>query len=120
METFAISKMRTLMPRVVTIRDIIRGVPERYRDQYPDDREQAGGRNTGSTYAKLTALDLETATVKDIANIIGNDSWTRLECSVCELDREAVVEVPREYSQPLTVCAVCANGVAKMLAEIGQ
>lgn len=114
---FVTSKIRALLPKVVTRRDVIRGVPDRWYENYPDDkRVLSGGRTAGSIRDKLEDLDVDIASVEDVAAIIGNSSWTELKCDACESDRDAVVSIPREYEVPLSICGECAAGVAEMLA----
>jgi hypothetical protein len=111
------SKLRALLPRVIERRDIIVNVLERYRQQYTDPTMKlAGGKTAGETAQGLASLDLQTATVTDVAAVIGNDSWTALTCNVCEEDRDRVVSVPREYEGPLYICGDCAAGVTELLA----
>lgn len=115
MSAFITAKMKQLAPHVVTKREIIKGVPESWRRQYPDTEPTYGTRNR-AVREKLEALDLETATAAEVAAAIGNDGWTRLACDICEQDREQVVSVPREYDGPIAVCQDCATGIAEMLA----
>ena len=121
MTIFITAKIEALMPKLVTRRDIIRNVPDAWRSSYNDDtRVLAGKQTAGSIRMGLEALDIETATPDDIKQIIGNDSWTRLECRVCEMDREAVVKVPKEYGDPTLICRQCAEGVAAVFADAEQ
>lgn len=111
------AKIRALLPKVVTRRDIIRGVPSRWAEAYTDDNLQLAKSRAGDVRLALERLDICTATVADVAAIIGNELWTELTCNVCEQDRDTVVSVPREYEGPINVCLDCADGVAEMLRE---
>jgi hypothetical protein len=115
---FITAKMATLMPRLVTRQEIIKDVPSRWKESYPErDRMLAAGRTAGQIEDALFALDLESATVDDVKRIIGNASWTELTCGICEMDRDAVISVPKEYDGPTLVCRTCADGISTMFAE---
>lgn len=63
-------------------RDEIRTVAKRWKLQYPKNMQLASQEFSDSIYEKLLALDTETATAKDVADIIGNDGW--IEISKCD------------------------------------
>lgn len=118
MTPFITAKIETLIPRIITRREIIKGVPARWASSYGDDTKPLSrGQLAGDIRRGLEALDLEDATTADIAAVIGNDSWTRLECKICEMDRDEVVSVPREYDGPIAVCRQCADGISGMFAS---
>lgn len=109
--------MAALAPYVVTRRNIIESVAQRWRKSYPDNDPTYGPRSL-AVREKLEALDLSKATVDEVKAAIGNDSWTNLDCDICESDRDAVVSVPRKYESPIAVCYHCAAGIAEMLAAV--
>jgi hypothetical protein len=106
-------------PHIVTRRSVMLGVARRFKEQYPDDTKSShrSSRTYGDINAALSALDLNVCNRGAIDDIIGNDSWTQLECSVCEMDRDKLVSVPRQYSEPVTICAECATGALSVLKE---
>ena len=107
-----------LMPRVITRRSVIKGVPRRFKEQYPEGAKTS---HLGEPYSKihreLAGLNLETCSREEVDAIIGNDSWTSLRCDVCDCDRDAVVSVPREYSEAISICAECGRGVLSVFEE---
>jgi hypothetical protein len=115
--------------RLVTIRTQLLSVVARWREQYA--RELAGetvicGR-AADVLAKLQALDLNTATADDVANIIGNRSWAEpKQCDECGRESDRVVELgdePDYESRTCNLCLVCV-GLARELigtpADVGS
>lgn len=110
-----------------TQRNLIRVIAARWRNQYAPFTHDAplfserNGYRTGLTKKaiseKLDALDPETASVEDVANIIGNDSWTRLTCDQCGKDTDAVLNVGQEpdiESHTASLCKECFLSLAAM------
>lgn len=97
-------------PRIVDRRATIKGVLRGWRQQYPD-------RSRFKVEDALAQLDLTTCDRADVDTTIGNDSWTRLECDVCQMDRDRLVAVPRDYGDDISICSECANGVLVALKE---
>ena len=66
------------------------------------------GRKVGS---ELMALNRETATAADIAEIIGNDSWAHKQrCGECQTETWEIVEVgetPNYDSETALLCKKC-------------
>jgi hypothetical protein len=101
------------MPLVYTERQCIRNVANRWKERFPNKEE---------TYNKLLGLDLETAMPEAIAEIIGNDSWTKITCNQCKRDVKAVVTVgsyPIRYYEKSTasICIDCIDISRKKLLE---
>lgn len=96
----------------VTLRTMVQSVAERWRRQYAP----FGGQypKSLSTYEKLSALDASVATPEEVEAIIGNRSWTRVECDGCGRNVGAAVEIER-YEQSLTLCADCLTRAASLL-----
>lgn len=93
--------------KLINERILIRSVAERWRRQYlegstiPDPE--------GLIPKKLAALDVDTATSKDVADIIGNYSWcTPLMCDECGAMVESVVRVGGE-DQEVDICLRCVK-----------
>lgn len=107
-----------LMPRIITRRSAIEAVPRRFIEQYPDrTRVSHTGETYGELHDALAALDLKTCDRSAVDDIIGNDSWTSLCCEVCDMDRDTIVCVPREYEQSVSICGQCAEGVLSVLRD---
>ena len=51
-------------------RRLIKQVAQRWRAQYPNDKD--------GVQPKLDALDLNACSAQEVAKIIGNDSWTSM------------------------------------------
>lgn len=104
--------------RIVTQRDLIRGVAAKWRGQYQyaiENPEKDARWHTGETkasiWAALKALDLETATADDVRRIIGNDSWTSLRCDECGTETEQVLMFGTSGYESSThsLCAKCVH-----------
>ena len=117
---------------LITQRMLIRAVAKRWRKQYEPFKYDAplfserNGLSRDLTKRqiaeKLDALDPETATADDVANIIGNRSWTRLECHECGREVDAVVEVgekPDYESATAKLCKDCAEKAASIWLNPG-
>lgn len=98
--------------RPLTRRGVIREVAVRWKAQY----YHGGTWNScmsGSAqviYEKLLALDLDTAPREAVDAIIGNASWTAIQCTGCREDVDVAAEVgePSDYdSATVTLCAAC-------------
>lgn len=104
--------------KTITTRDCIRNIAKRWSLQYSSsywakdhDKQRIG--------AALASLDKETATAADVAAIIGNSSWTKLECDECGKTVDAVVEVGHEpdyESSTARLCLPCVQTAAKALS----
>ena len=93
--------------KLITTRDIIKSVPERWARQYSLTCPDTG--TAGRILSALRSLDLETCTTKDIANVIGNGTWTNLHCHSCEKNVEAVVHIPDVILDNCSyICKECA------------
>jgi hypothetical protein len=73
----------------ITTKDMVRGVADRWRRQYPANVMTVGG-GSGEKLAQLETLPLN-ATPEMVAAIIGNPGWTEIICDECGHKVEAVV-----------------------------
>lgn len=99
-------------PRLITQRDLIRALPANWREQYPD----GGYHGHKHVQALLDALDLELATPEQVAAIIGNDSWTTLNCDGCDQRKPWIVQVgaaPDWESATARLCGQCLAEAVK-------
>lgn len=93
--------------KLITIRDIIKSVPEWWVRQYRLTCPDVG--EAGRILAALQSLDLETCTKKDIADVIGNDTRAGLHCHSCDKDVDAVVHIPDVILDNCSyICKDCA------------
>lgn len=96
---------------------VLASVAARWKEQYGSTgewRDTTSG-NSKVVYNNLIALDYSTATRKDIADIIGNDSWTHAECRACAEPSFPVVLFERfsEWSsEPAAETKICAHCIA--------
>ncbi len=68
--------------KLITQRDMIKEVYQRWIKQYPTDSIHVSD-NHKKIGILLSDLDLEKTNAKVIEKIIGNDSWTHITCSEC-------------------------------------
>lgn len=110
---------------ITTTRDRIRTVAKRWRETYAGYRGFEADRK-GAIGKQLDALDVETTTADDVTTVIGNDSWTAVQCDVCGKDTGKVVSMERPPSyvdpdsppEPDVVACVCRACLVAALAEI--
>lgn len=106
--------------KVITKAYLISAVAERWFDLYYIDggmwERSYWGTDRAVTYEQLKALT--NPTEQDIASIIGNESWTRLQCNHCRRDVEAVVIVDVTHGEYTTyLCAECLRAALEMLKK---
>lgn len=103
--------------KTITQRDCILRVCDRWEAQYtPFDRHS---QDKLETYKRLQRLNLETCSAKDVADVIGNSSWTTLKCDECGQEADWVLRVGEEpdyESRTACLCKACAGKVAAHVA----
>lgn len=101
--------------RLVLSRQKITNIADRWASQYPPDKYPDDTR-WGQVRQKLAKLDVETATPNDVANIIGNKSWSHVSCSECGDygDRGVQFGDFGDYSDSVTVCPSCLRAAAAL------
>ena len=94
-----------------------RGVADRWREQYYKADGTWVRTSIGDSEEKYNALcDLgPTPTPQQVADVIGNKSWSYLDCSGCHGDFEAVVEI--DEHQDFTLCESCIREAAEAIAR---
>ena len=106
-------------PRMVTRQGQVATVAERWKAQY-HTREgwtQVMGGSSRDYYDRLAALDLSTATTDDVKAIIGNDSWTYLDCGGCGKGADAVVLFGADDGdESFLLCRACLTTGAELFA----
>jgi len=90
--------------QIITKREKIRSVLNRWLKQYPEQNQ--------ITTTKLRELDLNNCSADDIANIIGNSSWTSLYCNECEKDVDIIMGLGKDDDKDpsVYVCECCLAG----------
>lgn len=91
----------------ITRRDKIRGVADAWFEQYKNSKPPFMGDSKEKLFA-LIALDKEAATADDVAEIIGNYTWTDLTCRRCDIDYGEGFEIKHKTDEAI-VCEVCLN-----------
>lgn len=100
---------------VLTKREVIQSVARRWREQYSDDYMKHSPEKM-EILVKLEKLDLNKASPETIGKIIGNNSWSQLECGGCERDVKKVVIYER-YNDSIRLCAACLKHGLNILED---
>jgi len=99
--------------KLITKQDLIDGVCLRWKIQYFANGEWKYGNNKEDIYNNLVSLG-DDKTEQDIEKVIGNNSWTRLSCDICNNDVDRVVTTDfSEYSHYM--CLNCASKAVGIL-----
>jgi hypothetical protein len=111
---------------LTTQRDLIRAVAERWRRQYEPFNHEIPLFSVRNGYIQertkmqiaemLDALDKETATPPDVADIIGNESWTRMTCDECGQDTDALLTVGQDPDYESCTASLCRSCTEKAFA----
>lgn len=115
------------MAKLITQRDLIRTVAQRWRELWPSSRdyEKAGWCEStiGEISRKLLALDVETATQADVDGIIGNSSWVTMYCDECGSQCTDVIQLGHEPdygSSTANLCRSCFEEAMTLWCEPGE
>lgn len=87
----------------------------RWKEQYPEYHRY--GIEKDEIRDKLCALDLETATVDDIANIIGDRGWVTESCDECGIECQEWLHLGQEPDYDARWYELCRD-CAKKIGEI--
>lgn len=103
--------------RIVTIRDVIRTVVEKYKEQYGNKLDQATLVGVPRDILRnLEKLDLETATASNVVAITKNSSWVSLRCINCGKERTEVVAI-FYLEDEIHLCESCLQNGLSLLKE---
>ncbi len=106
------------MVTLVTEKESIATVAQRWRDQYP--KGHSYGADKDQIWNKLKKLP-KTATMEDVEEIIGVKGWVGDQCMVCEKFSADVVHVEseRDWDNDFIIwCPKCARKQAKELLKL--
>lgn len=109
--------------RIIDERHQVRGVAERWKQQYCRDNGQwmGFGGDSAEIYTKLSALDPETAVASEVAAIIGNNSWAGPQpCNECGETVGRVVEIGQPPDYESATAQICEGCIRKALALFQQ
>lgn len=100
--------------RIITKREIIKGVLERWKYQYPNENH---GKDKLEITKKLSKLNLSRVSAKRVDEIIGNQSWTRLDCDECQepVDKVVMFIERNEDEYECNTCELCLDCLKKAL-----
>lgn len=94
---------------------------QRWVAMYGLDRTYGADKRGRRVGAELMALDQDTATAADVAEIIGNSSWVRERaCNECGKETWDVVEIgepPCYESATACVCRDCLRAALRLLGD---
>lgn len=101
---------------ILTKQDYLKDVVNEWRRGYKGKTGRWYDDEKREIYMKLKALKSPTA--EAINKIIGNTSWTELQCHVCEKDCESLVQL--ESAVDDSVIAICKTCLSNALAQVAQ
>ncbi len=101
--------------KLVTQRDQIRTLPERYLAAH---RGAPTDQAFGQRRRALAALDLETVDPGDVDAIMGNKLWTRLICSHCAEPCTVLINLGASDQVDARYCADCLARGAELIATV--
>jgi len=98
-------------------RELIRSVAERWGNLKGMDRK-INGKTFFEILKELKALDVETVTVKDVNEIMGNNynNWCKITCDECGKDVEAAVQIGEEPDYESSTAMICIPCLLKALS----
>lgn len=98
--------------KIITERVLIKEVAKRWKEQYPNSEQDI--------YQKLKLLNKETATAKDVENIIGNSSWTNIpRCDECGQETEIVIQLGEEPDyESSTIVIICEDCLKQAIKAV--
>lgn len=100
-------------------RELIRTVAERWGNLKGMDRK-INSKTFLEIHEELQALDVETATIEDVKNVIGNYTWTDITCDECGKIVQAAVQVGEEpdyESKTAMICLPCSLNMLNLLMK---
>lgn len=102
---------------VVTIEDKAKLTKDSWKRQYLVNGVWKFGDRKKEVYEQLVSLG-DNPTPEEVNTIIGNTSWTRLECNECckEVNEVVVFETAHEYQTE--VCKKCLNKSIKLIKGV--
>jgi hypothetical protein len=105
------------MMKAITRKQVCQGAPERYAKQYPPGRDYSIHRSDPEEVREaLLALEPQERTPERIAEIVGNGTWTVLECDECGASVDWVCHFGGDhYDGPSAiVCIDCLTDAVKL------
>jgi hypothetical protein len=107
----------------ITERDNILGVAEQWDAQYSINIKGLTTHATEEQLAiskRLHAMNLKRVKASTVDKVIGNNSWTKVECEVCKNRVPAVVVVYSEDEAAIEICESCLNLAKRVIQGKAQ
>lgn len=102
--------------KIETMREQVRAVAQRWRNQYGNDPKWS---DRQQIQKKLDALNVEKATRKDVEKIIGNGAWVcPPTCDECGKSTWKAVEVGAEPDYDSRTATICIHCLRKAVALV--
>ena len=102
--------------KILTVQELANTAKDSWRRQYFYDGSWKHGSDKKTVYENLVSLG-ENPTPSQINEVIGNNSWTRLECSECNKEVDKVV-VLSGYDSDFYICKKCLNKCGELVRGV--
>ena len=102
--------------KILTVQELANTAKDRWRIQYFYDGSWKHGSDKKTVYENLVSLG-ENPTPSQINEVIGNNSWTRLGCSVCNKEVDTVVVFSSDDSY-FYLCKKCLNKSTRLIKGV--
>lgn len=105
------------MLTVVKVEDVWKSVPAAWAEQY---KHYASDDRFADITRKLNALKDDELTGDRIEKIIGNDSWTRINCDECDRECNTVIRIGENTDYEarwVDVCSECLDLAVSTLRD---
>ena len=102
--------------KILTVQELANTAKDRWRIQYFYDGSWKHGSDKKTVYENLVSLG-DSPTPNQINEVIGNSSWTRLECSECNKEVDTVV-VFSSYDSYFYLCKKCLNKSTRLIKGV--
>ncbi len=110
--------------KIHTERDLLRALPDRWRQAMKGMPDLYGVplKSRSAVLTQLEALDLETVTPQEVAEIIGNASWSRLDrCGECGAwDCTTIIEVGEPSDIESATAYLCPSCFVEIAAKVSD
>ena len=102
--------------KLITERSQIKEIANRWHSQYEHNVQT---NEIVNIEIKLALLDKETATTKDVTEIIGNDTWCQpSKCDECGAIVDVAVQVGKDTDYKSATAVLCISCIEKALSLI--
>ena len=101
--------------KILTVQELANTAKDRWKRQYFHSGVWKHGVDKNTVYKNLVDLG-ENPTPEQINEVIGNNSWTRLECSVCNKEVDTVV-ILSCYDSDFYICKKCLNKCSRLVRD---